>query len=115
MAKLREADKKYDDLYKHMIGLKENLDIINNEQQILSQELTDKQNQLLKAQREVLQAESELVQLRPMKEHLNSLTTDSKRQIEDSVKAEFERTKLNTKLREQESQITLQSVQLQEL
>ena len=35
-----EADKKYDDLYKHMISLKENIDMMSNEQQILSQELT---------------------------------------------------------------------------
>lgn len=27
-----DADKKYDDLYKHMISLKENLDILTNEQ-----------------------------------------------------------------------------------
>jgi hypothetical protein len=46
-----EAEKKYDDLYKHMIGLKENLDILSNEQRILSQELTLKQNELLKSQR----------------------------------------------------------------
>lgn len=32
-----------------MVGLKENLDILNNEQQILSQELTLKQNELLKS------------------------------------------------------------------
>lgn len=36
-------------MYKQMVGLKENLDMLNNEQQILSQELTLKQNELLKA------------------------------------------------------------------
>lgn len=44
-----DAERRYNDLYKQLVQTKENLDILTNEQQILSQELTDKQNQLLKA------------------------------------------------------------------
>jgi predicted nuclease with TOPRIM domain len=53
-----------------MVGLKENLDILTHEHQMLSQELTDKQNEYLRSQRELNKAESELVQLRPLREHL---------------------------------------------
>ena len=39
-----DAERRYNDLYKQLVHTKENLDILTNEQQILSQELTDKQN-----------------------------------------------------------------------
>ena len=59
-----------------MLALKENLDILQNEQQILSQELTLKQNEVLKSKKDLTNAESELVQLRPLKDHLKSLNNE---------------------------------------
>ena len=53
---------------------KENLDIMTNEQMILSEELTAKQNELFKAEREKLATERELLELRPLKESLKSYT-----------------------------------------
>ena len=94
-----------------MVGLKENLDILNHEHQMLSQELTDKQNDFLRSQRELAKAESELIQLRPLREHLQHLNADQHRQIEDSTRQEYEKNKLLQKTRELETQLTLISQQ----
>jgi hypothetical protein len=48
---------------------------LTNEQQILSQELTLKQNELLKAQRDISNNERELLSLRPLKEQFAALST----------------------------------------
>ena len=50
-------EKSRDDVYKQMVSTKENLEIMINEQKILSDELTMKQNELLKSEREKLAAE----------------------------------------------------------
>jgi len=47
---------------------------MTNEQMILSEELTAKQNELFKAEREKLATERELLELRPLKESLKSYT-----------------------------------------
>ena len=52
-----KLEKSRDDVYKQMVSTKENLDIMINEQKILSEELTAKQNELLKSEREKLQME----------------------------------------------------------
>jgi hypothetical protein len=46
--KLLESERARDRSYKEMVQLKESMDILQNEQQILSQELTVKQNEVLK-------------------------------------------------------------------
>jgi hypothetical protein len=43
-----EVEKRADDYYRQLVSTKENLDILHNEQKILSEELTHKQNELLK-------------------------------------------------------------------
>ena len=50
-------EKSRDDVYKQLVSTKENLDIMINEQKILSEELTLKQNELLKSEREKLAME----------------------------------------------------------
>jgi hypothetical protein len=62
-----EVEKRSDDLYRQLISTKENLDILTNEQKILSEELTQKQNELLKSEREKASKERELLELRPLK------------------------------------------------
>ena len=46
------VEKRSNDMYKQLVATKENLDILTNEQMILSQELTQKQNELLKSEKE---------------------------------------------------------------
>ena len=48
-ADVLEVEKRADDYYRQLVSTKENLDILHNEQKILSEELTLKQNELLKA------------------------------------------------------------------
>ena len=58
-----KLEKSRDDVYKQMVSTKENLDIMINEQKILSEELTAKQNELLKSEREKLQMEKQVMEL----------------------------------------------------
>ena len=58
-----KLEKSRDDVYKQMVSTKENLDIMINEQKILSEELTAKQNELLKSEREKLQMERQVMEL----------------------------------------------------
>ena len=67
-----KAEKSRDDVYKQLVSNKENLDIMTNEQMILSQELTQKQNEVLKTEREKISMERELLELRPLKDSLKS-------------------------------------------
>ena len=67
-----KAEKSRDDVYKQLVSNKENLDIMTNEQMILSQELTQKQNEVLKTEREKIAMERELLELRPLKDSLKS-------------------------------------------
>lgn len=62
-----DVEKRSDELYRQLISTKENLDILTNEQKILSEELTLKQNELLKSEREKASKERELLELRPLK------------------------------------------------
>ena len=102
-----ESDKRFQDLYHQLVQTKQNLDILTNEQQILSQELTLKQNELLKAQKELTNNERELIALKPLKEQFSQLTASQQKQIEDITKAEFERNKLTQKVRDLEAQLSL--------
>lgn len=69
-----EVEKRSDDLYRTLISTKENLDILTNEQKILSEELTLKQNELLKSEREKASKERELLELRPLKTQMKGFS-----------------------------------------
>lgn len=62
-----------------------------------------KQNELLKCQKDLTGAESELVQLRPLRQHLQHLNGEQHKQIEDATRVEFEKNKLNARVREMET------------
>lgn len=66
-----------------------------NEQKILSDELTQKQNELLKSEKEKLVQERELLELRPLKGALKSYSESQQKTIEEATRSEFERNKLN--------------------
>ena len=70
-----------------------------NEQKILSDELTEKQNEVLRSERDKLAYERELLELRPLKGTLKSYSESQQRTIEDATKGEFERNKLTQKVR----------------
>lgn len=63
-----------DDIYKQLVSTKENLDIMVNEQAMLSEELTLKQNELLKSEREKLQMERQVMELNHVKCSLKNTT-----------------------------------------
>ena len=75
-------EKRADDYYRQLVSTKENLDILHNEQKILSEELTLKQNELLKTQREKVTQERELLQLRPLQNQLSNLGQTTQKTIE---------------------------------
>ena len=66
------AEASRDDVYKQLVSTKENLDIMINEQKILSDELTEKQNEVLKSERDKLAFERELLDLRPLRNTLKT-------------------------------------------
>lgn len=72
---------------------------------ILSEELTAKQNELFKAEKEKIAMERELLELRPLKESLKSYTDSQQKNIEEMTRGEFEKNKLNQKVRELETQL----------
>ena len=63
-----------DEIYGQLVSTKENLDIMINEQKILSDELTEKQNELLKSEREKLAFERQLMELKHVKTTLKTAT-----------------------------------------
>ncbi len=87
-------EKSRDEVYKQMVSTKENLDIMINEQTILSEELTTKQNDLLKSEREKLAMERQLMELNHVKCSLKTTTDNQREVIEESTRGEFERNKL---------------------
>ena len=89
-----KAEESRDDIYKQLVCTKENLDIMINEQKILSDELTEKQNEVLKSEREKLALERELLELRPLRGTLKSYSDSQQKTIEEATKTEFERNKL---------------------
>ena len=84
-----------DDIYKQMVSTKENLDIMVNEQAMLSEELTSKQNELLKSEREKLAMERQVMELSHVKSTLRNTTENQREMVEDNTRGEFERNKLN--------------------
>lgn len=91
------------------------MDILKNEQMILSEELTNKQNELLKEQKEKLNQEKELLQLRPLKESLQKFSESQKQTIDEMTKSDFEKNKLRQKVRELESHLDLARSDVEEL
>ena len=76
-----------------------------NEQTILSEELTAKQNELLKVEREKLQMERQVLELNHVKTTLKTTSDQQREAIEDNTRGEFERNKLTQKVRELETQL----------
>lgn len=108
-------EKSRDEVYKQMVSTKENLDIMINEQTILSEELTTKQNELLKSEREKLAMERQLMELNHVKCSLKTTTDNQREVIEESTRGEFERNKLTQKVRELETQLQMSRKDTQEL
>ena len=108
-------EKGRDDVYKQLVSTKENLDIMINEQKILSDELTEKQNELLKSEREKLSYERQLLELNHVKCSLKSATETQHKTIEESTRGEFERNKLVQKVRELENSLQMSRKDTEEL
>ena len=108
-------EKSRDDTYKQLISTKENLDIMINEQKMLSDELTTKQNELLKAEREKLSMERQLLELSHVKTTLKTTSDQQREAIEESTRGEFERNKLTQKVRELETQLQMSRKDTEEL
>ena len=98
-----KLEKSRDEIYKQMVSTKENLDIMVNEQAMLSEELTSKQNELLKSEREKLAMERQVMELNHVKSTLRNTTENQREMVEDNTRGEFERNKLNQKVRELET------------
>ena len=109
------AESGRDDVYKQLVSTKENLDIMINEQKILSEELTQKQNEVLKSERDKLQLERELLELRPLKATLKSYTEGQQKTIEEATRNEFEKNKLNQKVRQLETSLQNSKIEVDEL
>lgn len=90
-----KLERSRDEIYKQMVSTKENLDIMVNEQAMLSEELTLKQNELLKSEREKLAMERQVLELNHVKCTLKNTTETQSKMVEDSTRGEFERNKLN--------------------
>ena len=88
-----------------MVSTKENLDIMVNEQAMLSEELTNKQNELLKSEREKLAMERQVIELNHVKCTLKNTTENQREMVEDNTRVEYEKIKLNQKVRELETQL----------
>ncbi len=110
-----KLEKSRDDVYKQLVSTKENLDIMVNEQKILSDELTQKQNELMKSEREKLTYERQLMELNHVKSTLKNATEGNIRTIEESTRGEFERNKLVQKVRELETQLQISKKDTEEL
>ena len=110
-----KLEKSRDDVYKQLVCTKENLDIMINEQKILSDELTLKQNELMKSEREKLTYERQLMELNHVKSTLKNATEGNIRTIEESTRGEFERNKLVQKVRELETQLQISKKDTEEL
>ena len=110
-----KLEKSRDDVYKQLVSTKENLDIMINEQKILSDELTLKQNELMKSEREKLTYERQLMELNHVKSTLKNATEGNIRTIEESTRGEFERNKLVQKVRELETQLQISKKDTEEL
>lgn len=108
-------EKSRDETYKQLVSTKENLDIMINEQKILSEELTTKQNELLKVEREKLQMERQVVELNHVKCTLKNTSDQQREAIEESTRGEFERNKLVQKVRELETQLQMSRKDTEEL
>ena len=101
------AEQGRDDVYKQLVSSKENLDIMINEQKILSDELTEKQNEMLKSERDKLALERELLELRPLRGTLKSYSESQQKTIEEATRNEFEKNKLTQRVNQLET--TLQN------
>ena len=74
-----------------------------NEQKILSDELTEKQNEMLKSERDKLALERELLELRPLRGTLKSYSESQQKTIEEATRNEFEKNKLTQRVNQLET------------
>lgn len=81
----------------------------------MSEELTLKQNELFKSERDRATQERELLELRPLKTQLKGFSETQKQVIEDATKTDFERTKLQQRVRELETQLAVAKSETAEL
>ena len=110
-----KLEKSRDEIYKQMVSTKENLDIMVNEQAMLSEELTNKQNELLKSEREKLAMERQVIELNHVKCTLKNTTENQREMVEDNTRVEYEKNKLNQKVRELETQLQMSRKDTEEL
>lgn len=89
-----ESDKKAADYYQQLLRVNENFQILQNEQKLLSQDLTAKQQDFSKCEREKMNMERELLQLRPLKAQLENYSSSAQRTIEEQTRVEYERGRL---------------------
>ena len=82
---------------------------------ILSEELTQKQNEVFKTEREKIAMERELLELRPLKDSMKNYSENEQKNIEDITRGEFEKNKLGQKVRELQTQLEFNSKDTQEL
>lgn len=82
---------------------------------MLSEELTMKQNELLKSEREKLAMERQVMELNHVKCTLKNTTENQREMVEDNTRNEFERNKLNQKVRELETQLQMSRKDTEEL
>jgi chromosome segregation ATPase len=95
-----EAEKKAADYYQQLLKTQENFQVLQSETRLLSNEITAKQHETSKLERDRQALERELLQLRPLKNQLENFSQSAQKQIEESVRIEYERSKLSTALRD---------------
>lgn len=110
-----DTEKKATDYYQQLIRANENFAILQNEQKLLSQELTMKQTEQTKSEREKLQLERELLQLRPLRSQLENYSLSTQKTIEDNVRNEYERNKLQSKVTELMNELDIKKGELGEV
>jgi chromosome segregation ATPase len=77
--------------------------------------LTQKQTEVGKIEREKLAYERELLQLRPLKSQLENFSQATQKQIEEAVRVDYDRSRLQSKLTEVQSERDLARDELGQL
>lgn len=90
-ADVTDLQKKNGDQFTQFIRTKENLELMQNEQKLLSEELTMKQNELLRSQRDKLNMEQELLLLRPLKDQMSNMSENQQQNITEAITIQREK------------------------
>ena len=102
-----ESEKKAADYYTQLLRVNENFQILQNEQKLLSQDLTQRTQDFSKLERERLALERELLQLRPLKHQLENYSQATQKTIEENVRAEYDRGRLQQRVTELQNEVEL--------